>query len=122
MNEIKSLADRIRNELRSGETENKAQEAKNKEGPPDPGKRQKKLSPDELKADQFFQAILSFQVETTEKSLIRVDKKTMNLLKRIKLTKGVDMNRFIVYCVHQYIAQHPWLANHINETLKNTAL
>lgn len=122
MTEIKSLADRLRNELRSGEIENKIQEAKNRESPPAPGKKQKKLSSDELKADQFFDAILSFQVETTEKSLIRVDKKTMNLLKRIKLTKGVDMNRFIVYCVHQYIAQHPWLANYINETLKNTAL
>lgn len=122
MNEIKSLADRLRNELRSGETENKTQEPKNKESQPAPGKKQNKSSSDELKADQFFEAILSFQVETTEKSLIRVDKKTMNLLKRIKLTKGVDMNRFIVYCVHQYIAQHPWLANYINETLKNTAL
>ncbi|WP_343556277.1 hypothetical protein [Sphingobacterium sp.] len=122
MTEIKSLADRLRNELRSGGTENKPQEAKNKDSPSASGKKQKKLSSDELKADLFFDAILSFQVETTEKSLIRVDKKTMNLLKRIKLTKGVDMNRFIVYCVHQYIAQHPWLANYINETLKNTAL
>jgi hypothetical protein len=69
MNEIKSLANRLRNELRSGETENKAQEAKNKESPSTPGKKQKKLSPDELKADQFFEAILSFQVETTEKKL-----------------------------------------------------
>lgn len=122
MTEIKSLADRLRNELRSGETERTPQEAKNKESTPAPGKKQKKLSSDELKADLFFDAILSFQVETTEKSLIRVDKKTMNLLKRIKLTKGVDMNRFIVYCVHQYISQHPWLANYINEILKNTAL
>ena len=110
MTEIKSLADRLRNELRSSETENKTQEAKNKESSPAPGKKQKKLSSDELKADLFFDAILSFH------------KKTMNLLKRIKLTKGVDMNRFIVYCVHQYIDQHPWLANYINETLKNTAL
>jgi hypothetical protein len=118
MNEIKSLADKLRNELRNTESE-KIQPAKITDTEP---AQRKKQSSDQQKADLFFEAILSFQVETTEKSLIRVDSKTMNLLKRIKLTKGVDMNRFIVYCVHQYLLQHPWLPNYINETLKNTAL
>lgn len=121
MNEIKSLADKLRNELRNVESE-KIQPVKNTDTEHTERKKQKKQSTDQQKADLFFEAILSFQVETTEKSLIRVDSKTMNLLKRIKLTKGVDMNRFIVYCVHQYLGQHPWLTNYINEILKNTAL
>ena len=52
--------------------------------------------------------------------MIRVDARTLHLLKRMKLTKGIDMNRFIVYALHQYMSQHPWLAKHIQEKLKNS--
>lgn len=123
MNEIKSLADQLREKLRTGETDNSLSTAKNKDPLPPIEKKPKKPpkpSPDGERANAFFQSIGEFRIEGTEKSLIRVDKRTMNLLKRIKLAKGVDMNRFIVYCLHQYIAQHPWLPGHIHETLKNT--
>jgi hypothetical protein len=46
----------------------------------------------------------------------------MNLLKHMKLATGVDMNRFIVYALHQYLGQHPWLPKHIQEILKNSEL
>lgn len=125
MNEIKSLADQLREKLRSSEAESPLQKVQKQ--PPKPPIMEKPKKPpkktvDEGKADAFFQALESFRLEGTEKSLIRVDSRTMNLLKRIKLAKGIDMNRFIVYSLHQYLGQHPWLADHIQETLKNTEL
>lgn len=68
----------------------------------------------------FFSVLDSFKFNGSQKSLIRVDTKTMNLLKRLKLAKGIDMNKFIVYSLHCFIAQHPWLPSHIQETLKNS--
>ncbi|OOG19635.1 hypothetical protein BWD42_06910 [Sphingobacterium sp. CZ-UAM] len=117
MKEIKSLADKLRDQLRSKET-NPKNLPKTKRA--SPVQQEKCPSPDKEKAIVFFNDIRNFQVELTEKSLIRVDKRTLNLLKGIKLTQGVDMNRFIVYALHQYLSQHPWLSDYINETLKNT--
>lgn len=123
MNEIKSLADQLREQLRTGEKERPASPAKEK-GSDAPAvsrpKKPPKASPDQEKADDFFRAIQEFEIETTEKSMIRVDARTINLLKRIKLAKGIDMNRFIVYALHRYLGQHPWLPKHIQETLKNS--
>ncbi len=122
MNEIKSLADQLREKLRTGETESDRPTAKEKAEPALPTEPRKppKRSVNDRKVAEFFKAIDAFKLEGAEKSLIRVDSRTMNLLKRIKLAKGVDMNRFIVYALHQYIGQHPWLPKHIQETLKNS--
>ncbi|MGB3108280.1 hypothetical protein [Sphingobacterium siyangense] len=120
MNDIKSLADRLRDQLRTGDAEPNGQ-PKSKKAPTTDGKRGKKQPlANQENATAFFNEMLNFQAVLTEKSLIRVDKRTLNLLKRIKLTHGVDMNRFIVYALHQYLSQHPWLSDYINETLKNT--
>ncbi|MBE8714833.1 hypothetical protein [Sphingobacterium hungaricum] len=123
MKEIKSLADQLREKLRSGNTENesiKTDSARNTSTAV--RKKKARASPEQHKVNAFFKAIEEFKLETTEKSMIRVDARTINLLKRMKLAKGIDMNRFIVYALHQYISQHPWLANHIQETLKNSDL
>lgn len=125
MKEIKSLADQLREELRTADSEvaRPGNEGKmiSKKGT-SPPKKTIRLSPEQQKIDKFFKAIGEFKLETTEKSMIRVDSRTINLLKRMKLAKGIDMNRFIVYALHQYISQHPWLAKHIQETLKNSDL
>lgn len=123
MNEIRSLADQLREKLRTGDTEKPAPPAKQKNaGSPAAAtpKKPPKASPEQQKAEAFFRAIEEFRIETTEKSMIRVDARTLNLLKRMKLAKGIDMNRFIVYALHQYLRQHPWLPGHIQETLKNS--
>ncbi|MGJ1363221.1 hypothetical protein ACR79B_14425 [Sphingobacterium spiritivorum] len=119
MNEIKSLADQLREKLRTGEKGNLGEQAP-VPAPSKGRKSPKKLSADSGKAEAFFRAIDAFKLEGTEKSLIRVDRRTMHLLKRIKLAKGIDMNRFIVFALHQYLGQHPWLPEHIQETLKNS--
>jgi|SRR5690606_4000939 len=118
MNEIKSLADQLREKLRNGEKGSGEQE-KTLASLSKPKKPPKKPSADSGKAEAFFRAIDGFKLEGTEKSLIRVDRRTMHLLKRMKLAKGIDMNRFIVFALHRFIEQHPWLPEHIQETLKN---
>lgn len=124
MNEIKSLADQLRERMRTGETEIKASPpAKEKSVGPASDARPKKPPKTPAtgqKAEAFFRDIEAFKIEVTEKSMIRVDARTVNLLKRIKLVKGIDMNRFIVYALHQYLSQHPWLPGHIQETLKKS--
>ena len=119
MNQIKSLADQLREKLRTGETANSEAQAPAKPASPSRPKKPPKTATDKNKADTFFASIEAFRPELTEKSMIRVDARTLHLLKRMKLAKGIDMNRFIVYALHQYLGQHPWLPEHIQETLKN---
>ena len=125
MNEIKTLADQLREKIRSGESDGILPEKKSpltESIPLTKPKKPPKPVISDTQAIAFFTALEAFRLEGTEKSLIRLDSKTMNLLKRIKLAKGIDMNRFIVYSLHQYIAQHPWLSAYIQETLKNSEL
>lgn len=122
MSEIKTLADQLRETIRS--QEHPVAEAPPPDKSTKPGsspKKRKPVVPDE-EASAFFEAIAGFEIDGTEKSMIRVDSRTLNLLKRMKLAKGIDMNKFIVYSLHQYLAQHPWLAEYITETLKNQEL
>lgn len=119
MNQIKSLADQLREKLRTGETANSEAKAPAKPVSPSRPKKPPKTAIDKNKADAFFASIETFRPELTEKSMIRIDARTLHLLKRMKLAKGIDMNRFIVFALHQYLGQHPWLPEHIQETLKN---
>jgi len=121
MLEIKTLADQLREELRSVDDVSKKKEQSSPKSA-NTRKTNKELSPDQHKVEEFFKAIQEFKLETTEKSMIRIDARTINLLKRMKLAKGIDMNRFIVYSLHQYLNQHPWLPKHIQEILKNPDL
>lgn len=125
MNEIKTLADQLREQIRSGEGESILPEKK--DGLVETimlakPKRPLKAVINDTRAAVFFAGLEAFRLNGTEKSLIRLDSKTMNLLKRIKLAKGIDMNKFIVYSLHQYLDQHLWIAAHIQETLKNSEL
>lgn len=123
MTGIRSLADELREKIRSQDTEITA-------APPDP-KTQKttgavKRSPisktGEKEIAAFFTAIEAYQLNGTEKMLIRLDTRTTNLLKQLKLAKGIDMNKFIAYSLQAFLEQHPWLSPYIKETLKNTDL
>lgn len=120
MLEIKTLADQLRDQLRADlKDEVLASEDKINKKESTAVKKNVGVSVERQKADAFFKAIEEFKLETSEKSMIRVDSRTINLLKRMKLAKGIDMNRFIVFALHQYINQHPWLPKHIQEIIKN---
>lgn len=121
MNEIRTFADQLRDQLKTCENDSKKTKSHNRTYDNTPRKVRSKSS-SERKADDFFKEIRDFKIEITQKSMIRMDDKTMNLLKHIKLCKDIDMNKFIVYCLHKYLDQHPWLSEHIRETLKNITL
>src|SRR5690606_338677 len=118
MNEIKSLADQLREKLRNGEKGSGEQE-KTLASLSKPKKPPKKPSADSGKAEAFLRAIDGFKLEGTEKSLVRVDRLTMLLLERMKLAKSIDINSFIVFALHSFIEHHPWLPEHIQETLNS---
>lgn len=121
MLEIKTLADQLRDQLRADlKDEGTSIEDKINKKESTAVRKNAVGAVEPQKADAFFKAIEEFKLETSEKSMIRVDSRTINLLKRMKLAKGIDMNRFIVFALHQYINQHPWLPKHIQEIIKNS--
>ena len=121
MLEIKTLADQLRDQLRADlKDEGTSTDDKINKKESTAVKKNAVGAVEPQKADAFFKAIEEFKLETSEKSMIRVDSRTINLLKRMKLAKGIDMNRFIVFALHQYINQHPWLPKHIQEIIKNS--
>lgn len=71
---------------------------------------------------RFFEQLEGFQYLGEQKSMIRVDAATMKLLRRLKLVRGVEMNKLIVFALHQLLSRHPWLQTYIQDSLKNPDL
>ncbi|MES2446617.1 MAG: hypothetical protein V4546_05510 [Bacteroidota bacterium] len=121
MTGIRSLADELREKIRSQDTESTAAPPAPKTEKPSGAKKpaSPKTSEDII---VFFTAIEAYQLSGSEKMLIRLDTRTTNLLKQLKLAKGIDMNKFIAFSLQTFLEQHPWLSPYIKETLKNTDL
>jgi hypothetical protein len=76
----------------------------------------------EAQVSKFFEQLEAFQYAATQKSMIRVDPATMKLLRRLKLVRGVEMNKVIVFALHQLLTKHSWLQIYIQDSLKNPDL
>lgn len=76
----------------------------------------------EAQVGRFFEQLEGFQYLGEQKSMIRVDAATMKLLRRLKLVRGVEMNKVIVFALHQLLSRHPWLRTYIQDSLKNPDL
>jgi len=76
----------------------------------------------EAQVGRFFEQLEGFQYSGEQKSMIRVDAATMKLLRRLKLVRGVEMNKVIVFALHQLLSRHPWLQTYIQDSLKNPDL
>lgn len=76
----------------------------------------------EAQVGRFFEQLEGFQYRGEQKSMIRVDAATMKLLRRLKLVRGVEMNKLIVFALHQLLSRHPWLQTYIQDSLKNPDL
>ncbi|RYY51951.1 MAG: hypothetical protein EOO09_22580 [Chitinophagaceae bacterium] len=76
----------------------------------------------EAQVNRFFEQLEGFQYLGEQKSMIRVDAATMKLLRRLKLVRGVEMNKVIVFALHQLLSRHPWLRTYIQDSLKNPDL
>lgn len=117
MSKIKSLADQLKSKL---EEQKDVSEEKNN----GVVKENKSLvTPKKTRGAEantkLIQSLQDFQMEGQEKILIRLDKKTLHLLKRLKLATNIDMTRVIVFALHHFLISNPGLNQHISQTLNN---
>lgn len=122
MSDIKSLADEIREKIRLQDAKNSVTPEKVKEKSPEKPKKHPFLKATDKEISNLFNALEAYELCGSDKMLIRLDTRTTNLLKQLKLAKGIDMNKFIAYSLQNFLEQHSWLSSYIKETLKNTDL
>lgn len=113
MNKIRSLADEIRETIKNDgatvpSTKNRTQ------------KQIKKSA--EKPIDQLLESILAYELNGTEKLLIRLDDRTVFLLKQLKIARSIDMNKLIAYSLQNFLLHHPELIQYIKENIKNIEL
>lgn len=113
MNEIKSLADELREKIRSGEEGAKAKNA---------GKKIIRKDTCHPTLEKLFKDIHAHQLTGHEKLLIRLDDRTTFLLKQLKVSKGIDMNKIISYSIKAFLENNPELTTYIKDSLKNLEL
>lgn len=117
MNQIKSLADQLKSRLE----EQKEMPSKHLEKPANKKsgreKAGKKSSIDADGIARFIESLQEFPMDGQEKILIRVDKRSLNILRGFKVATNVDMTRMIVFSLHQFLKSHPWLTEYISQTL-----
>lgn len=112
---IKTLADEIRENIKKNVKDGQ------KKSPPIgiPTKqksREGKSRTDPL--DQLFESILSYELNGSEKMLIRLDERTVFLLKQLKIAKGIDMNKLIAYSLKDFLVRHAGIIQYIKENIK----
>jgi len=108
MNEIKSLADELREQIKNGEEKDVKKQPKKKG--------RKGIGNQVL--ESLLDEIVKHQLNGQEKLLIRLDDRTVYLLKQLKLIKGIDMNKSISFAVKTFLDSTPELTQYIKESLK----
>lgn len=124
MTSIKSLADELREKIKS---EEQPSAKPDKPGKPPPATKDIQPMSIQHPADNneiaaFFEALQLYQLSGQDKLLIRLDSGTTGFLKKLKYAKAIDMNKFIAFALQYFLKQHPWLIPHLNETLKKIDL
>jgi len=129
MTAIRSLADELREKMRQQpgvekpetEKQNQAQPAdqekpvKKKAGKPPPEKPSVEL-------ETLFSELSAYELTGNEKLLIRLDGRTVFMLKQLKVTKGIDMNKLIAYSLDVFFKERPELINYIKASLQTIEL
>jgi hypothetical protein len=127
MTAIRSLADELREKMRQQPGAEKSEPAKptqatihdkpikKKTGKPPPEK-----PPAEL--ETFFAELIAYELTGNEKLLIRLDGRTVFMLKQLKVTKGIDMNKLIAYSLETFFKERPELINYIKSSLQTIEL
>lgn len=128
MTAIRSLADELREKMRqqSPETEipqpskppkdNDDQKIVTKKaGKPPPEKQLQGL-------ETLLAELADYELTGNEKLLIRLDGRTVFMLKQLKVTKGIDMNKLIAYSLDTFFKERPELINYIKASLQTIEL
>ncbi|MCY1531665.1 hypothetical protein D9M68_668980 [compost metagenome] len=120
MTGIKSLADELRETIKKdGHTvqENKGERSTEKKGIVAKPKKAVDAS-----LETLFKSILAFELAGQEKLLIRLDDRTVFLLKQLKVAKAIDMNKLIAYSLQDFLRRHPELIQYIKDNIKTIEL
>lgn len=130
MTAIRTMADELREKMRqqNNETENSQVEtlppeqelesqkpSKKKAGKPPPGKQS-------LALENLLAELIEYELTGNEKLLIRLDSRTVFMLKQLKVTKGIDMNKLIAYSLDAFFKERPELINYIKTSLQTIEL
>lgn len=70
----------------------------------------------------LLEAIRKHELSGKEKLLLRLDASTVYLLKQIKIAAGIDMTQFVSFCLKDFLRRHPALKKYIKNSLKNLDL
>ena len=121
MTGIKSLADELRETIKKDGGTGDNGQAKTP-----PVKRSAITKPVKKTADTaletLFESILAFELTGREKLLIRLDDRTVFLLKQLKIAKAIDMNKLIAYTLQDFLHTHPELIQYVKENIKTIEL
>jgi len=116
MSGIKSLADELRATIKNEVNQSNAPSGKVKTPKTKPEKKS------DAALELLFAQILAHELTGKEKLLIRLDDKTVFLLKQLKVIKGIDMNKLISFCLQIFLREHPELIQIIKENIKTIEL
>ncbi|MFN0293579.1 hypothetical protein [Pedobacter helvus] len=121
MNQIKTLADELRETIKKDGNSKSASKSKGLSA-----KREKPSSKNAIPIDpsveKLFESMLSYDLTGKEKLLIRLDDRTVFLLKQLKIAKSIDMNKLIAYSLQYFLNQHPELIQYIKQNIKTIEL
>lgn len=119
MNQIKSLADELRETIKKDGNSNPNSDKTPRKKAKQEEKPKNTLDPS---LEKLFENILAYELTGKEKLLIRLDDKTVFLLKQLKIAKAIDMNKFIAYSLQDFLHRHSELIQYIKENIKTIEL
>lgn len=114
MNDIKSLADRLRNTI--------ADPLPKKENPPAKNKAPKSGTAN-MPNTTILKDIEAYD-NSDHKSMVhvRLDKKTSQMLSHFKMATGIDVTKLIAYSIRELLTKHPELKLIVKQYLQNLEL
>jgi hypothetical protein len=121
MSQIKTLADELRETIKKdGHPDKEIADGMSTVKQKPKNKLTKK--PPDIKLDTLFESILTFELTGREKLLIRLDDRTVFLLKQLKIAKAIDMNKLIAFSLQHFLSTHPELIEYVKENIKTIDL
>jgi hypothetical protein len=129
MTKIRSLADELREKMRQQpgieepQTEKQSQPNADKQDKP-VRKKAGKPPPEKpsTELENLFAELTAYELTGNEKLLIRLDGRTVFMLKQLKVTKSIDMNKLIAYSLDSFFKERPELINYIKASLQTIEL
>lgn len=121
MSDIKSIADQLRETINKENSGSTVQKVKTSNVNPALIKESKKNEVDESLSD-LFEKIHNYRFDGTEKMPVRLDTRTVFMLKQLKIIQGIDMNKLIAFSVQDLLKRHPKLTTYIKEKIKTIEL